>query len=428
MDNETQATVPALPVLTDIFLPLELFRMAARTHPDAATKLRQSHRTFSRLITYKDLVWAVAAWKLRKSTFDNRRACWSWAVSNHHIEVLRSMAPWASTLPDESYYQPSECPVHALVHAGAWTGDVALFTLAREIKPKVQICDSAMVVVVEQGHADMLKMFLASGRSASGTYQWEDEGDPEDREDENYYAFLEIAAIKGHLEVGQILLSEGTGLNRENEYALVWASSEGNLEMVETLVAAMRDGVHGDSDILHTALGAPCEGSSVSALPVVQFLLKKGADIHSAWSTCLLGAAENGHTEIMAMLLEIVRALLTHGADVADRNSLALQGAAQGGQLEMMQILVGAGARFVDFPKHAGLHIGHTAATEGQWEAIKFMLVNGAPIGAGLCYALHEAIRDGQEVVSESLIETVRAVRSDGYLCENVQPWSTRTV
>jgi hypothetical protein len=69
----------------------------------------------------------------------------------------------------------------------------------------------------------------------------------------------------------------------------------------------------------------------------VALLLDKGADIHARYDLALVGAAENGHKETVALLLD-------RGADIHAHNEWTLHWAAQNGQTETVALLLDRGA------------------------------------------------------------------------------------
>src|SRR3989344_2772907 len=76
-------------------------------------------------------------------------------------------------------------------------------------------------------------------------------------------------------------------------------------------------------------------------LPVVQYLLDQGADIHAENDCALRWSAYNGH-------LPVVQYLLEHGADIHAKNDLALRWSAENGHLPVVQYLLIHGAKIGD--------------------------------------------------------------------------------
>ena len=141
-------------------------------------------------------------------------------------------------------------------------------------------------------------------------------------------------------------------------------------------------------------------------LEVVRLLLEAGADKDApdanGW-TALHIAAENGHLEVVGLLLEA-------GADkdAPDANGwTALHFGAQEGHLEVVRMLLEAGA-----DKDAALTDGatalHFAAQDGHFEVVRLLLEAGADKDAALtdgATALRFAAQDGHFEVVGLLLE-----------------------
>ena len=110
----------------------------------------------------------------------------------------------------------------------------------------------------------------------------------------------------------QRLIAKGADVNsKDKKYgntALMWASYNGNVEIVQALIDKGAD-INANSNPGRTAL----MWASISGhKEVVQLLLAKGADVNSKdvdGNTALIHAADEGRTEI-------VQALIDKGADV----------------------------------------------------------------------------------------------------------------
>lgn len=146
------------------------------------------------------------------------------------------------------------------------------------------------------------------------------------------------------LEVKPISFSAlDVGTTKKFKYEILWplvlASSDGNLAMVEQLLAKGVDANLKDEDGETALIRAVVAGHN----GVVQTLLAKGADINAknkTGETALLWAAEQGHNDI-------VKTLLANGADINARNNVgvsALLRAAGPGHNDVIKTLLAHGA------------------------------------------------------------------------------------
>jgi len=122
--------------------------------------------------------------------------------------------------------------------------------------------------------------------------------------------------------------------------AVMWAASNGDLELVRALVKA------GADVKLKNQFGtsAITEAATIGAAPIVNVLLKAGADPNfrnPEGETPLMAAARSGHVDAAKVLLEA-------GADINARESFggqsALMWAAAQSQPEMVKLLASKGA------------------------------------------------------------------------------------
>ena len=204
-----------------------------------------------------------------------------------------------------------------------------------------------------------------------------------------------LAAYSGHLNILKFLrdhvhFNYKDYLGSRDAHALLWASEQGHLDIVKFLFdqgtninpGVRLDGTRGSAT---TPLMMASYGGQVD---VVVFLLGKGADIHvresmqyvtddgSVWTefgaSALTAAIDQGHDEIMALLLE--HWMHTYGADGRDDHGrTSLMYAASWGNIEWMQRLVDNGA-----PVNTWTYVGTTAlmfaAAAGHVEAVKLLL------------------------------------------------------
>lgn len=111
-------------------------------------------------------------------------------------------------------------------------------------------------------------------------------------------------------------------------------------------------------------------------LEIVKLLLEAGADVHAEDNYALRWAATNGHTEIVRLLLEA-------GADVHAQNKFALKWTAYKGHTEVVRLLLEAGADV-----HAGDNFAlKWAARNGHTEVVELLLAAGADLERSINWA-----------------------------------------
>ena len=141
---------------------------------------------------------------------------------------------------------------------------------------------------------------------------------------------LSRASREGQLAVVEVLLAHGADVHARDDGALRYASGRGHLAVVEFLLAHGADVHAHDDGALHVA-------SVHGRLAVVEFLLVHGANVHADGDWALRRASMYGH-------LAVVEVLLAHGADVHVLNDAALSEASERGHLAVVQALRAAGA------------------------------------------------------------------------------------
>jgi ankyrin repeat protein/mono/diheme cytochrome c family protein len=187
---------------------------------------------------------------------------------------------------------------------------------------------------------------------------------------------LHHAAGFGTLDTMKFLLEKGADVhakNRRSSTPLFWAiHDEAKVRMLVSSGAAVNaKQIEGRTPIYQAA-------SLANGLPVLRFLLEKGADPDVpilAGGTPLMAAAARGDDEAMT-------ALIDKGADVNARNSAGetvLMLAATNGDPRAVQLLLARGADVNIRSKRNETALGN-AATAGVDEPVRLLLAHGAEV------------------------------------------------
>jgi ankyrin repeat protein len=197
------------------------------------------------------------------------------------------------------------------------------------------------------------------------------------------------------------------------------AIEDGDLEAVTALIEDEGAAVDTPIDYGEHSITPLLKASWDGDLPIVQYLLAKGANVNARATdtkeTALMNAITRGH-------VEIVKALLGAHADVSPRNSFdfnAFTSAAAAGNQELAGLLLEAGAKVDDGA--SGLTPLAFAASSGDVEMIRFLGAHGADVNRGAkrgeSTALISAILSAKIDAVKALIELkadVNAAMNDG--------------
>jgi ankyrin repeat protein len=205
------------------------------------------------------------------------------------------------------------------------------------------------------------------------------------------------AAFAGGLLDVRFLLARGADLEATTVFvnrvgaesrwtALTWAANAGHLAVCLSLLDA------GTRELDKALYGASFNGHT----PVVALLLDRGADINFDDGGALVGAALQG-------CLATVTLLLDRGADVHVQEDRALVLAASYGYLEVARLLLDRGANV-----HADDDFALIMASQnGRAEAVRLLLDRGADVHAQREMPLQMAVFGGH-------LETVRLLLDNG--------------
>ncbi|KAJ3033009.1 Ankyrin repeat and SOCS box protein 3 [Rhizophlyctis rosea] len=304
------------------------------------------------------------------------------ALQQRHLEVLRSLLPWA--VVHRRYL------VAIVVTESARTGEVALFNLARDAITELEIPHEAMRLAVAGGWAELVRLLLEAGgdpNAAVNTPPY-----PDDYYTDGF-SLVGLAAGKGHLDIIQVLIEFGADVYARTGEPLSLAAENGQLEIIRFLWPLMKDSANYKASTLH---GALWEASSSGHLPLVLYLLEEGADVHFEDDDCLRAAAEDGHAEVAKVLLDAGAVVKANEEDES-----ALSEAAKIGRDDIVRLLLGAGAD-VNVGEGNALY---QAAAYGELEVVCTLLENGAEVDIGERTALVVAVEEGCAEVIRKLLK-----------------------
>ena len=197
------------------------------------------------------------------------------------------------------------------------------------------------------------------------------------------------------------------------------AIEDGDLDAVTTLIEEDGAAVDTPIDYGEHSITPLLKASWDGDLPIVQYLLGKGANINARATdtkeTALINAVTRGH-------VDVVKALLDAKADVALRNKFdfnAFTTAVAAGNQEVAGMLLDAGAKIGDGA--SGLTPLAFAVSSGNVDMIRFLASRGADVNQGAKKgeqtALISAIYGAQLEAVKTLIELkadVNAKMKDG--------------
>jgi len=168
--------------------------------------------------------------------------------------------------------------------------------------------ETALHLAAKNGHLEIVGLLIEKLLIEKGKV---------DTLNNNYITALHLAAKNGHLEIVKLLIENGADVNVIGLYvntAIYSALERGHLEIVKLLID---NGANVNA--LNTKVGNPHPHETVLNLavrqknPEIVSLLLNSADVINK-NTSLHLAAENGH-------LEIIRLLIDNGADVNSLNT-----------------------------------------------------------------------------------------------------------
>ena len=266
------------------------------------------------------------------------------------------------------------------------------------------------------------------------------------------------ALIKGDPNEIKALIAQGADVNVLNEHqdsALKIAIRIGNIEIVTALLDADANvnspNANGDTPLC-IASSFGIIGDKTARLEILQALINKGAQVNLAnqkdGMNPLSIAAENGHTEVVEVLLKneaniearndknsnftplhyaaenghakVVEVLLKNGApvDFSDKyDNTPLHFAARNGHTEIVKALLTGEGIDINARENSKWTPLHYAARNGHIEVVEVLLKNGAPVDLvsdEYDTPLHYAAQNGHTKVVEVLLKNGANIEAEG--------------
>lgn len=261
-----------------------------------------------------------------------------------------------------------------------------------------QLWASPLHPVAAYGLVETVQFLLVQGVDVNSVSEWQ--GSP-----------LNVAAIHGHVEVVKLLLDKGADPNLgpgRNGYlrALHCAMLNPECGTVQVTTQLLLDAGADIDSLTNVACQTPLFlAVEVGSTQLCQFLLEKGADVHSQdvkHQMCLHVASQTGNRDIVEVLLQ-------YGADInalqSGRN--ALYCAAREGHQRVVDVLLnfGASAEAKVIQQAQALH---RACLRGHTRTLRRLLQYGIDIevvDVDRSTALHIAVQNGDETMVRLLLE-----------------------
>jgi ankyrin repeat domain-containing protein 17 len=194
---------------------------------------------------------------------------------------------------------------------------------------------TALMEACMDGHTEVAKLLLDHGAQVNM---------PAD----SFESPLTLAACGGHSELANLLIEHGADLKERNDEGytpLMEASREGHVEMVTLLLSHDPEEKFINAiteETQESALTLACCGGSFE---VAKILIEAGADVNLGASTPLMEASQEGHIELVQLLLQ--SNALVNQCTTSGETSLSL--ACENGHTEVAELLINSGAH-VDVP------------------------------------------------------------------------------
>ncbi|KAJ3044745.1 hypothetical protein HDV00_001149 [Rhizophlyctis rosea] len=299
-------------------LPELLHLIVNLTHPITARNLRASLKILAKLITPSNLQESEAIWRWSHEGFPD---CWYWIARKGHTSLARRLKHHATTPQTEQFLVISAAYGHinnvilALEHSKLDSWELA----------------NALLNASQYGYLDIVQCLLGAGANPNSSPWYDGRLTGVGEREYGTNRALSLAAANGHLEIVQALLEAG---------------ADGSSYGAEAMEEALRFG-HTEIYRLFNERGlrvwASTEDFRVACaqgyVGIAKYLLGTTRVSRKAVNECLYSAAENGHPEVVELLLQA-------GADVTTTyGSIMLPMPEEKGYRNVVTLLVGAGVK-----------------------------------------------------------------------------------
>lgn len=284
---------------------------------------------------------------------------------------------------------------NANIHAGYWPANSALATATNYGSPTLLArlldmgtddlnLDRALYLAAERGNLEMVQLLLARGAGLE-----HDGAGPGATP-------LMVASLHNHEAIVKVLIQKGAKFYvNDGRSALTAATIGGHLNIVRLLLKSGAPvNVHGGKDYIRPAIAEACVHGRKE---ILELLLQHGQGVNHHTSPPLVFASMHGN-------IEMARMLLVKNAEVdAFESTLgwnALMAAASSGYLELVELLLDHGADINLQGKGGSSPLG-IAARQGHEKIVDLLLDRGANLGLSIIQA---AILGDQAQIAEKLI------------------------
>lgn len=223
---------------------------------------------------------------------------------------------------------PLPANVDAMLADAARDGDIGLAELL--LFHGANPSGKPLMAAAAYGHRNVLNLLLDRGADMGV-------------QDEHGWTALHHAANGGHIYIVNLLVSQTTARNKQDQTPLVLAASNGHDQVVRALLPDLHDGSAQTEDIHLAFFLAARNGHHKAA----SLLATRGACIKTTEKdgrTAFIIAVEEGHSKVLEILLHF-------NADISERTKdgeSALFAAARGGNVQVVRMLLEKGANIFE--------------------------------------------------------------------------------
>jgi ankyrin repeat protein len=222
-----------------------------------------------------------------------------------------------------------------------------------------------IIMGCEVGNTMITKQLLAKGASIYS-------------EDRNKYSLLNLASLRGYLEVVKLLLDWGANIHHKTEFnssSIILASMCGHIRVVELLIK-LGANIH---DSNNNNFSSIIFASKNGYLNLTKLLINHGANVHDktdSGDSSIILASEYGH-------LDVVDYLISVGADFDDKNNRGYNSlflAYRNNKLDVVKLLIKKGANIHERFDNSGNNLIMYSCLDGNSEIAELLLNKGTSV------------------------------------------------